>query len=136
MKRMLIASAALLLLAPLGCGSSSGGNTNTSAPTISALSIKSPIKPGVASTGQLQISDSAGLSDLTMNFTVTEPNGLQTMFTAPVTLEGNTATETEAPLTFAFELEGTLAAGTYKVGVTVSEGSTTSNALETSVVVQ
>jgi hypothetical protein len=133
MKTILLALAVSILVA---CGSSSGGSGTADAPVISSLSIESPVTPGVASTGQLQLSDSAGLSGLTLNFTVTGPNGLKTMFSSPVTLEGNATGETEAPLTFAFELDGTLAAGTYMVSVTVTDGSTASNALETSVVVK
>jgi hypothetical protein len=129
---------ALGLAVLIACSSSSKQTVSIGAPApvISQLSIASPITPGKAAGGQLQISDSAGLGDLSMTFTVTSPSGLMTMFSSPVTLEGSTTTETESPLMFSFELEGTLAAGTYKVSVTVSEDGAMSNALETSVVVQ
>jgi hypothetical protein len=136
MKRTVLAPVALAFVTLIGCGSSSGGNGSSSTPTISKLSIASPITPGVAADGQLQLSDPAGLSGLTLTFAVTGPTGLMTTFSSAITVEGDPTAETEAPLDFMFELGATTPAGTYKVSVTVADDGATSNALETSVVVK
>jgi hypothetical protein len=134
MKQMLFAVGFLILVC---CGSSSGGSpsmsASTDAPTISKLSIDSPIKAGVASSGQLEVSDASGLSNLSLDFTVSNSMGETTMFSSSV---ATTANVTEAPLTFTFALGATTPPGTYSVSVSVTDNGEASNSLKTSVVVE
>jgi hypothetical protein len=141
MKRALLyfAFAALVVLA---CSSKSGSVSSTGAappaPTISNLSIPSPIKPGVAASGQVEVADSDGLAGLSLNFTVTGADGLKTMFSSAVPIEGGSTgtTLTESAITFMFALATTTPAGTYQVTVTVGDEGATSNALQATVTVE
>jgi uncharacterized protein YfaS (alpha-2-macroglobulin family) len=127
----------LLLLASglggsLACGGGSGGTSGT-APVISNLDLPSPLKAGVATTGTVEVQDSQGLDNLSIDFTFTATSGESTSFTAPVS---GSDMITDARVDFVVELGPTTPSGKYAVSVTVSDGTNKSEPLSTSVMVE
>ena len=127
---MKTACAVLFLGMLSACGSSAGP-----APVISNLTIQSPLAAGATTaSGMLEAMDSAGLTDLILDFTVTSSNGGASSFSAPV--QGGSSSQTSAPLPFVVELSPGAPAGSYTVAVTLSAGGQVSNMLTTTVVLQ
>jgi hypothetical protein len=125
---------ALTLPTLFACGSSNSMST-TSALSITDLMIPSTVKAGSATMGSVEVSDSSGLGGtLGLSFDVKSVSGsLATSFSSSV---AGSASATQAPIDFEFELGATTPPGDYDVTVTVTEGSATSNPLSTKVEVQ
>jgi hypothetical protein len=131
MKRRLTALGFSVLL---GCGSNA-------TPAIANLSIDSPVKASASGvllvSAQVQVADSSGDSNLSVDFTFINATGQSSAFSVPLT-PGGIATETNELIPFNFQLSPTWAPGTYSVRAAVTDGNNghTSNALETTVVLQ
>src|ERR1700722_512882 len=122
---------ASLITVLFACGSGSG--SSGTAPVISNLTIMSPVAAGAAVSGQIDATDTAGLSNLTLNLTLSE--GGQTLGTISNAVSGGSSAD-NATIPFLVELSLATPAGAYSLTVTLSEDGATSNALSGSLVIQ
>jgi len=121
------------LLAVASCSSSSGSKADT-APVISNFTMTSPVSAGTTTlNGSLDITDTEGLADVTLNITLSGGGATSTL-SQPFT--GGSASETAATSTIELILGAAPPAGTYDVTVTATEGGETSNSLSATVTVQ
>jgi len=121
MKKLAIIVACIALAA---CSGSAADTT----PVISNLTLATPVVAGAVSTGQVAVSNAAGLSGLTLQIAITAPTGGTTTSTTPV-LDSSSVTEGDVDVLF--ELAPGAPSGTYSLTLTVLDGSDASNALTT-----
>ncbi len=117
------------LLAVAACSGSSG-----SPPLISDFTMASPVAAGSTTlSGSIQVADPSGLSDITLNITLSGGGATSTLSQM---VAGGTATETSATVPITLILSSAPPAGSYDVTITATENGETSSSLSAMLTVQ